>query len=96
MTEALTNEWPARPPGEVFPELLDTLLVGQLLLYDRRGMTLEQGRRNVRKLVKDAGLPTLGRVGSTLLYRKDAVLAWLAGRNGGVDGVPSGSTVEDA
>jgi hypothetical protein len=72
--------WPPRPVGEVFPELLDTLLVAQLLLYDRRGMTPEQARRNVRKLVKEARLPTLGRIGSTLMYRKDAVIGWLADR----------------
>ena len=80
MSNATISTWPPRPVGEVFPELLDTLLVAQLLLYDRRGMTPEQARRNVRKLVKEGGLPTLGRIGSTLMYRKDAVIGWLADR----------------
>lgn len=77
------NDWPPRPKDETFPPLLDTVLVGQLLLYDRRGMTVEQGRRNVRKLVHEAGLPTMGRVGSRLLFRRDSVFTWLGGR--GVD-----------
>ncbi len=99
MSETATttqDQWPARPAGEIFPELLDTVLVAQLLLYDRRGMTTEQGRRNVRKLVKDAGLPTLGRVGSTLLYRKEAVIEWLASRGDGVDNGGDDGTVADA
>ena len=79
------NGWPARPVGEVFPELLDSVCVAQLLLYDRRGKTPEQGRRNVRKLVKEAGLPTLGRIGSTLMFRKMAVLEWLGGRGSTLD-----------
>ena len=74
-----TDNWPARPNGEVFPETLETLQVAQLLCYDKRGMTPEQGRRNVRNL-KKRGLPTLGRIGSTLMYNKAAVLAWLADR----------------
>lgn len=77
------NDWPARPTDETFPPLLDTVLVAQLLLYDRRGMTVEQARRNVRKLVHESGLPTMGRVGSTLLFRRDSVFTWLEGR--GVD-----------
>lgn len=76
----MDNRWPPRPTGEVFPELMDTLLVAQFLLYDRRGMTPEQGRRNVRKLVKESCLPTLGRIGSTLMYRKGAVIEWIANK----------------
>ena len=72
--------WPPRPVNEIFPDLLDTILVAQLLLYDRRGMTTEQARRNVRKLVKEAGLPALGRIGSTLMYRRDDVVKWLASK----------------
>ena len=80
------RDWPPRPAGEVFPELCDTVLVAQMLLYDRRGMTPDQARRNVRKLVKDAGLPTLGRIGSTLLYNKVDVITWVGNRNGVDDG----------
>lgn len=85
------NDWPPRPKDETFPPLLDTVLVAQLLLYDRRGMTVDQARRNVRKLVHSARLPTMGRVGSTLLFRRDGVLAWLEGR--GVDGGNGNGTV---
>ena len=85
--------WPRRPENEVFPELLDTLLVAQLLLYDRRGMTPEQARRNVRKLVKEGALPTLGRIGSTLIYRKAAVVEWLANRSRTIDDDDANRTI---
>ena len=85
--------WPRRPENEVFPELLDTILVAQLLLYDRRGMTPEQARRNVRKLVKEGALPTLGRIGSTLIYRKAAVVEWLANRNRTIDDDDANRTI---
>lgn len=91
MTSVPTNtstaglaQWPERPATEVFPELLDTTAVAQLFLFDRRGQTPDQGRRSVRKLVKEKGLPTLGRIGSTLMFRKLDVIAWLASR-GDVD-----------
>ena len=74
------ENWPPRPANEVFPEVMDTLLVAQMLVYDKRGMTAEQARRCVRKLVKECGLPTLGRIGSTLMYSKDDVLRWLRER----------------
>ncbi|UCC31428.1 MAG: hypothetical protein JSU86_03960 [Phycisphaerales bacterium] len=92
----IARGWPPGPPGGVFPEVLGTLLVAQLLLYDRCGMTPEQGQRNVRKLVMDAGLPTLGRIGSALLYSKKAVIEWLAGRSGGVDGYENGDKLDGA
>ena len=79
------DRWPPRPADEVFPEVLDTIFVAQLLLYDLRGMSPDQARRNVRKLVKEAGLPTLGRIGSTLLYRRAQVIDWLAERSKPLD-----------
>ena len=90
-----TKGWPPRPAGEVFPELLDTILVAQLLLYDRRGMTTEQARRNVRNL-RESGLPTLGRIGSTLMFRKDAVINWLASREEPLDGSNDRDSMGDA
>ena len=78
------SQWPPRPDNETFPPLLDTILVAQLLLYDRRGMTIEQARRNIRKLVRESGLPTLGRIGSSLLFQQSDVIGWLATR-GAVD-----------
>lgn len=74
------ENWPPRPANEVFPEVMDTLLVAQMLLYDRRGMTTEQARRNVRKLVKECGLPTLGRIGSSLMFQRAALVRWLSER----------------
>lgn len=84
MTEATieTQDWPPRPENEAFPPVLDTVLVGQLLLYDRRGNTLNQARRNVRRLVAECGLPTLGRVGNGLLFDRDAVIDWIRNRKG--------------
>ena len=81
--------WPPRPQGEVFPEVMNTVDVAMLLRYDARtDVTPEKGARMVRLLVRDQGLPTLGRVGRTLLFRKPAVMAWLEGRRkgGGPDG----------
>ena len=74
------ENWPPRPANEVFPEVMDTLLVAQMLLYDRRGMTTDQARRCVRKLVKECGLPVLGRIGSCLMFKRDLVLRWLCER----------------
>ncbi len=71
------SAWPPRPAEERFPPVLDTLLVGQLLLHDRQGMTPQQSRRNVRLLVKRKGLPTMQRVGRGLLFSMSSVLAWL-------------------
>lgn len=90
-----TKDWPPRPAGELFPELLDTILVAQLFLYDRRGMTTEQARRNVRNL-RESGLPTLGRIGSTLMFRKDAVIEWLASRQEPLDGNHEQDSMDDA
>jgi len=75
------DAWPPRPAGEVFPEIVTTVDVAMLLRYDGRpGVTPEKGARMVRLLARDYQLPTLGRVGRTLLLRKADVLAWVAGR----------------
>lgn len=87
------DTWPPRPPGEVFPPVLDTLLAGQLLLHDRQNMTPDQWRRNVRLLVKNKGLPTLKRVGRGLLFGTERVLSWLAGER---EADPDGGEVEAA
>lgn len=75
------SEWPPRPDGEVFPEILDVTLVAQLLCYDRRGCTPENGRRSVRGLVKENGLPAMGKVGGRYLFSRAAVTDWLSNRN---------------
>ena len=88
-------QWPPRPANEVFPPLLDTLLVAQLFPYDRLGMAIEQARRNIRKLVRESGLPTLGRIGSMLMFRQTAVIEWLAHRKD-VDGDVNDARVDAA
>ena len=81
------GRWPPRPEGEVFPELLTTTDVAQLLRYDARpGVTPEKGARMVRLLARDKGLPTLARVGRSLLFSKAAVLSWLESRGNGQRG----------
>lgn len=87
--------WPPRPETEVFPELLDTTHLAMLFLFDKRGQTPDQGRRNVRALVKNTDLPTLGRIGSTLMFRKSDVISWLAAR-GEVDGGEAEGIVDAA
>ena len=89
--------WPPRPEGEVFPEVMATQDVAMLLRYDaREGMTREKGARMVRLLVRDRGLPTLGRVGRALLFRKSAVMKWLEGRGNSRKGVKPTDSVSDA
>ena len=74
------GHWPSRPQNELFPPLLDTVLVAQLLLYDRRGVTVQNARRDVRRLAKENGLPKIGKIGSTLMFKRDDVLAWIEKR----------------
>ena len=94
-TTNMVDGWPPRPPGEVFPEVMTTVDVAMFLRYDAKpGVTPDKARRNVRKLVKDSGLPTLGRIGSTLMYRKNAIIEWLAQRDDGVDNRADDSIVE--
>lgn len=91
------SRWPPRPPGELFPEVITTVDVAQLLRYDARdGMTPEKGARMVRLLVRDRGLPTLGRVGRTLLFRKSEVIGWLDTRRNGQKTGGAQDTVSDA
>ncbi len=75
-----SNTWPTRPPDECFPELMDGTTVAQFLGLDLRGMTPENGRRTVRTLARDQGLPRLRKVGKNWLHSKQAVWEWL--RNG--------------
>lgn len=91
------SKWPPRPPGEVFPEVMTTVDLAQLLRYDGRdGMTPEKGTRMVRLLIRDKGLPTLGRVGRTLLFRKSEVIGWLDTRRNGQKTKEAPDTVSDA
>ena len=83
------TRWPPPPPNGVLPELLTTIEVGQLLRYDLEpSRTVGQATRNVRLLVRDHGLPMLGRVGRRLLFSKVAVVDWLKSR-----GSPSGAEI---
>ena len=83
------SDWPPLPPGGVFPEVLTTIEVAQLLRYDADGMILERAKRNVQWLVRNRGLPVLAKVGQRYLYRKVDILAWLAHRNADGNGLPS-------
>ena len=80
------DDWPLRPAGEVCPPVLDSALVAQLLCYDLRGCTLEQGRRNVRNLVKAGRIPVMGRVGSSMLFERDRVIGALKSDEKPLDG----------
>jgi hypothetical protein len=85
-SEHSSSDWPQRPQDEVFPEVMNTIDVAMFLRYDaREGVTPEKGARMVRLLVRDNGLPTLGRVGRCLLFCRSAVLAWLEDRRKGPD-----------
>ena len=76
---------------------MNTTDVAMFLRYDaREGMTPEKGARMVRLLVRDKGLPTLGRVGRTLLFRKSEVIGWLDTRRNGQKTKEAPDTVSDA
>ena len=78
-------EWPPLPPSGVFPEVLTTVEVAQLLRYDAEGMSVERAQRNVQWLVRNRGLPVLAKIGQKYLFRKADVMAWLAGRGSAGD-----------
>ena len=78
------SQWPGRPAGEVFPDLMNSLDLAMFLRYDGRpGMTPEKARRAVRLLVRDYRLPTAGRIGRALLFNRGRVLEWLERRGAG-------------
>ena len=66
--------WPPRPA--VFPEVLTTVEIAQLLRLDETCRTPEMGARMIRKMVKQDGLPKLRRLGRGLRFAKTAVMAW--------------------
>ena len=72
-------------PQDLTISLLDVTLVAQLLGYDRRGCTPENARRSVRGLVKENGLPAMGKVGGRHLFSKAAVTDWVSSRTGALD-----------
>ena len=74
------SDWPPLPRDGVFPELLTTVEVAQLLRYDAGGKSIERAQRDVQWLVRNRGLPVFTKLGQKYLYRKADVLAWLAGR----------------
>ncbi len=74
--ETTEKDWPPRPPGEVFPPVLTTVVVAQLLAYDLAGCTVAQGIRNVRILVRDKGMPTLPALTNGHRFDRDRVLEW--------------------
>lgn len=77
--------WPPRPAGEAFPEVMCGTQVAQFLGYDLRGLTPPKGRRMIRILARDQGLPRLRRIGRAWLYSKQAIWGWLQGGDGEID-----------
>jgi hypothetical protein len=74
--------WPALPLGGVFPELLTSVEVAQLLRYDADGTSVERAKRNVQWLVRNRGLPIFSKLGQKYIFRKTDVLSWLGNRCG--------------
>lgn len=71
------DDFPPRPPGEVFPKVLTTLDCAMLLRFDAdETATPAKATRNVRLLVKNKGLPVLPRITNGHRFDRDAVLAW--------------------
>lgn len=94
-TNARYDGWPARPTNEVFPPILDTLGAAMLLGHDLRGRTPDQGRRNVRNLIRFNGLPAR-KSGNDYMLCRDAVLEWARGGMQGLESEPADANVSTA
>ena len=73
-----TNGWPPQP--NPWPPVLDEVQAAQYLHLDYDGRTIESAKRTLRYLRRNAGLPSPGRIARKVLYRREAVDAWLASR----------------
>lgn len=86
----VTAQWPPRPSE--WPPVLDEVQAAQYLHLDGDGRTIESAKRTMRYLRKNAGLPSPGRIARKVLYRRDAIDAWLVERERGAThaGAPAG------
>ena len=73
-TEAPATTWPPCP--KVWPDVLTDVEVCQYLRMDA-GHTPASAKRSLRHIRKTRGLPSLGRIGGKVLFRKSAVDEWL-------------------
>ena len=76
MSETVQSEWPPRP--EVWPEVLTDVELCQLLRLDQQHQSPASAKRSLRHIRRTRGLPSIGRLGSKVLFRKIAVDEWLA------------------
>lgn len=74
------EKWPTRP--EIWPDVMTDIEVCQYLRLDEKHSTPSTAKRSLRFIRRKQGLPSLGRVCSKVLFRKEAVDAWLAKREG--------------
>lgn len=72
------SPWPPRP--EAWPDVMTEIEVCQYLRLDGRHETPATAKRSLRFIRRTQKLPSLGRLGSKMLFRKAAVDAWLAAR----------------
>jgi hypothetical protein len=82
-TAEAMDGWPVRPEGEVWPPILDEVQAAQYLHLDGEGRTIASAKRTMRYLRRNAGLPSPGRIARKVLYRREAIDAWLAARERG-------------
>ncbi len=78
-TTAPLAGWPAWPAGDAWPPVLTEIQAAQYLHLDD-GRSVESAKRTLRYVRRRSGLPSSGRVARTVLYRRAAIDAWLAGR----------------
>lgn len=87
------DAWP--DPPDPWPDVLDEIQAAQYLHLDEPGRPIEAVKRTMRYLRQKSGLPSPGRVVRKILYRREAIDAWLADREKGRDSVASSNGNED-
>jgi hypothetical protein len=92
MSAVASSEWPARP--ETWPPVLDEVQAAQYLHLDD-GRTIASAKRTLRYLRRNAGLPSPGRIARKVLYRREAIDAWLAGRERGNGATEAAESVDN-
>ena len=81
MSETVQSEWPPRP--DRWPEVMTDIEVCQYLRLDQQHQCPASAKRSLRYIRRTRGLPSIGRLGSKILFRKAAVDLWLAANETG-------------
>ncbi len=73
--------WPPKP--EPWPEVMTDVELCMYLRLDQRHASPESAKRSLRYIRRTQGLPDVGRIGGSVLFRRAAVDEWLKAREQG-------------